>query len=124
MEGVSISRDGAIRIGENVFVNSFCYFDAAESISVGDGTRIGDHVRLVTSTHSLGGPDQRAGAGISSPISIGRGVWLGSSVVVLPGVTIGDGCVIAAGAVVTRSTAQNGLYAGVPAKRIKDLPGG
>jgi maltose O-acetyltransferase len=54
-------------------------------------------------------------------VSVGNGSWLGTGVTVLPGVTIGEGCVIAAGAVVTADCAPDGLYAGVPARRIRDL---
>lgn len=55
------------------------------------------------------------------PIAVGDGVWIGARSVILPGATIGDGAVIAAGAVVTGNVEPNALYGGVPAKRIKDL---
>ena len=58
------------------------------------------------------------------PIRVEAGSWLGAGVLVLPGVTIGHGSVIAAGAVVTKSTCADGLYAGVPARRVRDLPAG
>ncbi|WP_372495087.1 acyltransferase [Nocardioides pinisoli] len=51
-----------------------------------------------------------------------NGAWIGAAVTVLPGVTIGPGCVVAAGSVVTADCQANGLYAGVPARRIRDLP--
>ena len=112
---------GRISIGPSVFINSDCYFDAAGPITIGARVRIGDHVRLVTSSHAIGAEAQRAGAGYSGSIIIEDGAWLASGVTVLPDVTIASGCIVAAGAVVTRSTAINGLYAGVPARRIRDL---
>ena len=119
--GAHFIGDSHIYIGDNVFVNSQCFFDSTAPITVSSGVRIADHVRLITSTHLLGPADQRAGKLTSSPISVGKGVWIGSCAVVLPGVSIADGCVIGAGAVVTNSTEPNGLYVGVPARRIKDL---
>lgn len=55
------------------------------------------------------------------PTLIKDGCWVGANVTIIPGVTIGEGCIIAAGAVVTKNCEPDGLYAGVPAKRIKDL---
>lgn len=121
LAGLRIAGDGPVGIGTNVFINRNCYFDAADSITIGDGVRIADHVRLVTSTHLIGPEEQRAGAGVSQPITIGTGVWLGSGVTILPGVTIAPGCIIAAGAVVSRTTIPNTLYAGVPARELKSL---
>jgi maltose O-acetyltransferase len=57
-----------------------------------------------------------------SPVRIGSGCWLGAGVIIVPGVEVGAGCVIAAGAVVASDLPANGLYGGVPARRIDDLP--
>ena len=70
----------------------------------------------------MGTESQRAGKHIYHDIVVEDGAWIGASCTILPNVTIANGCVIAAGSVVTKSTEPNGLYAGVPAKRIKDLP--
>jgi maltose O-acetyltransferase len=75
-----------------------------------------------TSTHEIGSRERRGGKSISIPIKVGNGCWIGARSMILPGVTIGDGCIIAAGSVVTKDCEPNGLYAGTPAKRIKDLP--
>lgn len=101
--------------GDNVFVNSGCYFDAQAPIRIGDETRIGDNVRFITSTHEVGPSKRRAGAGRSAAITIGSGVWIGSGAVILPGVTTGNGCIIGAGAVVTKDCEADSLYVGVPA---------
>jgi maltose O-acetyltransferase len=110
-----------VRIGTRTFVNYICFFDNSDSITLGENCSLGMEVMLCTSSHEIGDPDQRAGQGVSAPISIGDGCWLGTRVTVLPGVTIGDGCVIAAGSVVTGDCGPNGLYAGSPAKRIRGL---
>lgn len=78
-------------------------------------------VSFVNSTHDIGDSEMRGGRVKSQPIVVEDGCWICSRVTILPGVTIGKGCVIAAGAVVTKDCLPNGLYAGVPAKRIKDL---
>ncbi|WP_447643573.1 acyltransferase [Nocardioides zeae] len=54
-------------------------------------------------------------------MEIGNGAWIGARALILPGVSVSEGCVIAAGAVVNRNTEPHGLYAGVPARRIRDL---
>ncbi|MFZ4893078.1 acyltransferase [Plantibacter sp. Mn2098] len=76
---------------------------------------------IITGTHRLGAHSQRAGDTQVAPVSIGEGVWIGARAIVMPGVVIGDGCVIAAGAVVISVCLPDGMYAGVPARRIKDL---
>ena len=111
-----------VQIGSGAFVNHGVMFDALGGIQIGDECRIAMDVFLGTSTHNIGGPERRAGTTIAAPIRIGRGSWLGTRVTVLPGVTIGDGCVIAAGAVVVKDCEPHGLYAGVPARRVRDLP--
>lgn len=120
--GFSASGSSEIVIEDDVFINHRCFIDAQAPVILRSGARIGDHVRLITSTHAIGPSDRRAGAGQSRPIQVGRGAWVGSGACILPGVTIARGCVIAAGSVVTRSTEANGLYAGVPARRLRTLP--
>lgn len=115
-------RSRRVSVGHHVFINADCFFDGPGAITIGAETVIGMRTLLVTSTHDIAGPERRASAARSDPVSIGRGCWIGAGVVVLPGVTIGDGCVVAAGAVVTRDCGPDGLYAGVPARRVRDLP--
>jgi maltose O-acetyltransferase len=120
MAGIRFARYGRITLGNDVFVNYEAYFDAEADISVGNRTQIGDHVKIITSTHKLGGSDRRAGAATGLPVKIGSGVWIGSGATILPGVSIGDGAVIGAGAVVKEDCKPDALYVGVPAvmKRI------
>ena len=100
-----------------------CRFEEYAPIVIGDGVEFGPEVALLTASHEIGGPGHRAGTPYVSPVRIGDGCWLGARVTVLPGVTIGRGCLVAAGAVVASDCAPDGLYAGVPARRVRDLPG-
>jgi maltose O-acetyltransferase len=111
-----------ISIGPEAFINHGCHFENVAPIEIGPKAALGMFVVVATSEHEIAGPDRRAGGWRPKPVRIGAGAWLGTRVTVLGGVTIGDGCVVAAGAVVTEDLAPNGLYAGVPARRIRDLP--
>lgn len=83
---------------------------------------IGPRCSFLASSHPVSNnPLKRAATGFSKPITVEDGCWIGAHVVVLPGITIARGCVIAAGAVLTKDTELDGLYAGVPAKRVKNL---
>ena len=110
-----------ITIGQGTRVNYRCFFDGAAPIRIGKNCGIGMEVMFCTSTHEIGPAFERAGSDSPGPITVGDGCWIGARSVIMPGVTIGNGCVIATGAIVNRDCAPNGLYAGVPAKRIKEL---
>lgn len=121
----SASVSEGVRIEPGVIVGAHSWVNAGAFIE--DGTRIGERVAIgpsvtiCTVTHQIGPESARAGQPVNKPVVIGDGCWLGASVTVLPGVTIGRGCVIAAGAVVREDCDPNGLYAGVPARRVRDL---
>lgn len=108
-----------IRVGKNVFINAGCCFQDQGGIIIGDGVLIGHQVVLATLNHDLD-PDKRQSM-IPKPIVIGNNVWIGSHATILGGVTIGDGSVIAAGAVVTKDVPENTVAGGVPAKIIKAI---
>lgn len=72
-------------------------------------------------THEIGTAKQRAAGRKAGAISIGDGTWIGMGVSILSGITIGSGCVVAAGAVVIHDLKANCLYAGVPARKIREL---
>ena len=108
-------------IGRDTFINYRCTFNTSAPIAIGARCDIGMQVTFVTSTHEIGPAIRRAGAPRAEPISLGDGVWIGAGAVILPGVTIGDGVVIAAGAVVVGDCEPNGIYGGVPARRLRDL---
>ncbi len=104
-------------LGKNVFINLGCRFQDTGGITIGDGTLIGHGSTLTTLNHAVD-PDRRADM-VPAPIVIGRKVWLGAAVTVVPGVTIGDGAIVGAGAVVTKDVPANAIVAGVPAKTIR-----
>ena len=108
-----------IHIGKNVFINAGCKFQDQGGIYIEDGVLIGHNAVLATINH-MEDPEKRAGM-IFQPIHIEKKVWLGANVTVLPGVTIGEGSVIAAGAVVTKDVPANMIAAGVPAKVIRKV---
>ena len=106
-----------LNIGKNVFINIGCRFQDTGGITIGDGTLIGHGSTLTTLNHSID-PDQRADM-TPAPIVIGHNAWLGAAVIVLPGVTIGDGAIVGAGAVVTKDVPADAIVAGVPATLIR-----
>lgn len=108
-----------ITIGNKVFINACCNFQDQGGITIGDGSLIGHKVVLATLNHGFA-PEDR-GTLYPSPIHIGKNVWVGASATILPGVTIGDNAIIAAGAVVTKDVPMNTIVAGVPAKEIRKL---
>ena len=109
-----------IHIGKNVFINCCCHFQDHGGVYIGDGALIGSHVVLATINHSLV-PEKRAD-NHPAPIHIGKNAWIGSHVTILPGVSIGDHAVVAAGAVVTTDVPAMSVVGGVPAKRLKAIP--
>lgn len=110
-----------ISIGKNSFINYNCFFDNSGQIIIGNHCHVAMEVLFCSSTHEIGSREQRAGKGAGEPIIVEDGSWIGARATILPGVTIERGCVIAAGSVVTTDCKANGLYAGVPARRMKDL---
>lgn len=108
-----------LHIGNNVFFNSGCRFQDQGGIYIDDNTMIGHNVVLATINHDLN-PANR-GTNLPEPIHIGRNVWIGANATVLPGVTIGDNAVIAAGAVVTKDVPENTVVGGVPARVLRGL---
>ena len=108
-----------IHFGKNVFLNSGCRFQDQGGITIGDRTLIGHNVVLATLNHN---PDPvRRGNLLPAPIVIGEDVWIGANATVCPGVTIGNGAIVAAGAVVTRDVPANTVVGGVPAKVLKAI---
>lgn len=111
-----------LKIGSGSHINRGCLLDAREFLTIGDGVSISHRVMLLTGSHDVQSPSF---AGKSAPIRVGNHVWIGAGAIVLCGVDIGEGAVVAAGAVVTKSIAPFTIVGGVPAKaigcRIRDL---
>lgn len=111
-----------VYIGDNVSINRGCEFypslyNKEAVIKIGNNIRFGPNVRLLAAGHDhtkLDLPD------VAEKIIIKDNVWIGGNVIITKGVIIEEGTVVAAGAVVTKSTVPYGIYAGIPAKKIKD----
>ena len=108
-----------ITIGKDIFINSGCHFQDQGGITIGDGSLIGHNVVLATINHDLSPANGRKNH--YAPIKIGSHVWIGSNATILPGVTIGDWAVVAAGAVVTKDIPALAVAGGVPAKVLKKV---
>ncbi len=106
-------------IGKDVFINSCCQFQDQGGITIGDGTLIGPKTVIATLNHGKK-PEERTSL-FPAPVKIGKNVWIGASVVILPGVTIGDNAIIGAGAVVVHDVPKDAIVAGVPAKVIGEI---
>lgn len=106
-----------ITFGKNVFLNTGCTFQDLGGITIGDASQIGQNVTLCTLNHGLA-PEMRNTI-YPKPIHIGKNVWIGANALVLPGVTIGDNAVIAAGAVVTKDVPADTVVGGNPATFMK-----
>lgn len=108
-----------ITIGKNVFINFDCTFLALGGITIDEDVLIGPKVSLITENHPLN-PEDRKGL-IGKRIHIKRNAWIGANATILPGVTIGENSVVAAGAVVSKDVPDNAVAGGIPAKFIKNV---
>lgn len=108
-----------IKIGKDVFVNSGCCFQDQGGVTLGDGCLVGHNVVFATLDHDI--RPERRGDMTAAPIVVGKNVWIGAHATILKGVTIGDGAIVAAGAVVTRDVPPNTIAAGVPARVVKTI---
>jgi acetyltransferase-like isoleucine patch superfamily enzyme len=107
------------RIGKNVFINHDCTFLDIGGITIEDDVLIGPKVSLITESHPLNPLERKAL--LVKPIVIKRNVWIGAGAIILPGVTVGENSVVAAGAVVNKDVPENTVVGGVPAKVIKTI---
>lgn len=110
-----------LKMGGGSFLNYKCFLDLSDDITIGENVAVAFECKFVTSFHIQGNECCRAGKCVSAPIRIDDGCWIGANTTILPGVHIKKGCIIGANSLVTKSTIENGLYVGSPAKRIKDL---
>lgn len=117
---IIISRPEHVEIGARVAINSFCMIVASERIYIGDDVLIGPFVLIHTGNHIFSDPGKtiRSQGSSGKPIHIGDDVWIGGHAIVLSGVSIGRGAVVAAGAVVTKDVEPYTVVAGVPARKI------
>ncbi|MDQ0895197.1 sugar O-acetyltransferase [Agromyces ramosus] len=108
-----------ISLGKRVFINSGCRFQDQGGITIGDDCLIGHNAVIATLEHDIA--PTRRGDLMPSPVVIGRNVWLGANVTVLPGVTIGDDAVVGAGSVVTKDVPARTIVIGSPARVVRSI---
>lgn len=118
-DGFSAFLDGALTIGDDVYVNRDVNIAVFAGLVIGNRCRFGERVSIHDEDH-LTGPGDRYRV---SPVRIGNDVWLGANAVVLRGVSIGDGAVVAAGSVVRGDVPPGALAAGVPARVVRTAGG-
>lgn len=117
--GVHFRMAHRIRICADVFIAEDVILDGRGTLSIGSHVSINSRVQIWTAQHDWESPDF---AYVEAPVTIGNHCWISASAIILPGVTIGDGAVIAAGSVVVGDVAPWTLVGGVPAKKLRDRP--
>ncbi len=110
-----------ISTGRNFYLNHGVTILDPAPVTFGDDVMIGPGVLISTATHPLDVDSRRKGIESALPISVGNGVWVGMGAKIVPGVSIGDGAVVAAGSVVNKDVSAYTMVAGVPAKKVKWL---
>lgn len=109
----------SIRLGKNVFINHACSFLDIGGITIEDDVQIGPRVNLTSENHPVDPHDRKTL--ILNPIVIKRNAWIGAGATILPGVTVGENSIVAAGAVVSRDVPPDTVVAGIPAKVVKTI---
>ncbi|WP_028670025.1 sugar O-acetyltransferase [Saccharospirillum impatiens] len=120
--GVQVDYGTQVRLADRVYLNFGCVLLDSTWIEIGQGSMLGPGVHLYTVSHPLAASERARGDQFAQPIRLGMNVWVGGQAIILPGVTIGDNAVVAAGSVVRESVPANTLVAGNPACRVKELP--
>jgi len=111
----------SISIGNNTVVNRGCYLDGRTGIVIGDNVNISFQSCIITLQHEAGSLDFRC---IGGKVRIEDHAWIGARAILLPGVTIGEGAVVGAGAVVAKDVPPYAIVAGAPARKIGERPRG
>lgn len=107
------------RVGKEVFINFGCTFLDQGGITIEDGVFIGPEAKILSEGH----PEQPALRHTlqTEPVVIRRKAWIGAGAIILPGVTVGENAIIAAGAIMTKDVPDNTIAAGVPAKILRNI---
>jgi maltose O-acetyltransferase len=108
-----------VSIGDGSFVNVGCWFEGGGSIDIGRDVFLGPQVMIITSVHPIDTDGQVERMPTASRVVIGDRCWLGARAIIMPGVTIGEGTIIGAGAVVTKDCKPGSVYVGVPARKVR-----
>ena len=114
------AEEVAIEIGVGTFVGSGCEFNVVSRLTVGRSCLIASGSRFIDHNHGMElGFVMKDQDDVTAPISLGSNVWIGANCIILKGVRIGDGAILAAGSVLTTSVPPNAIYGGVPARLIR-----
>jgi maltose O-acetyltransferase len=109
-----------IHVGENFYAGFNCTILDMAEVRIGDNCLIAPNVGIYTAGHNIN-PIDRHKSGFAKPITIGNNVWIGGHCVIIGGIKIGDNSIIAAGSILTKDVPENTIFAGNPAKKIKDI---
>ena len=122
--GVRFGSGKKISIGNNSGIGENSYLVAMDTITIGDDVMIAPEVMILTGGHAYSNPELllRKQLSLIAPIEIGNDCWISARVIILPGVSITNRVIIAAGSVVTKTISESGIYGGNPARKIKDIP--
>lgn len=112
---------GNIEVGEHFYANTGCVILDVGRVTIGAEVMLGPNVSIYTAGHPIHPESRKSYYEYGLPITIGDGVWVGGSVTILPGVTIGENAVIGAGSVVTRDVPPNVIAAGNPCRVIREI---
>ena len=110
-----------IAIGARSFIGRGTRMGGVAGVTIGKFCQIASEVTFETATHELDYRPGHARPSIQKPIHVGDHVWIGTRAIIMPGITIGDGAVVGAGALVTKDVAPNTVVVGIPAKPIRDV---
>ena len=121
-QGVELNPfGGSIRLADRVWLGPYVVIYGHGGVEIGEWTMVSMHATIVSSNHAIPAMDRcmRWEKDVLLPTKIGRDVWIGANAVILGGVMIGDGAVIAAGAVVTKDVERGAIVAGAPAREVR-----
>lgn len=131
IEGISIGKGtrivgpvhiwGRLTVGEDVWIGNNFRVEGNGYVHIGNDCDIAPSVYCFTGTHEIGNHKRRAGVGVNKTIEIGDGCWICGGVKLLPGISIGNGVIVAAGAVIPHNIPDDVLVGGVPSKIIREL---
>lgn len=119
LSGLWLDCRGQCSIGRNTIINQNCWIDNRGGVRIGANVSISPHVHILTADHDLSSPEFD---GSERPVCIEDRVFIGSRALILPGVTLGEGCGVGAGSVVTKDVEPGTIVAGVPARAIGRRP--
>lgn len=116
--GIHIDYGSQLEFGNNIYINAHCVFLDAAKIKIADHVLVGPNVQFYTVNHSSNPIERKNGICFAKPIHIEANVWIGGGVTILPGITVGENAIIAAGSVVTKDVLANTTVRGNPAIKV------